>query len=129
MTIYRLPINPIPCPRPKIAVRGKFANAYYPKAYQDWKTECAKLLLSHDKPAQYTLVRLSCHFEVEQPKSTKLLVPRGDLDNYCKSLMDALTQADWWGDDNQVVHITASKQWAAKGEPGRIRFTITEEVS
>lgn len=130
--IYRLHLDPIPCPRPRIAIKGKkekkFAQAYYPAEYQEWKNAAVTQLTQMTKPERYPLVRLSVHFEREQPKKTILATPPGDIDNYCKSLMDALTQADWWDDDKQVVYLQASKSWAPKGDPGLIRFTITQEV-
>ena len=44
-----------------------------------------------------------------------------DLDNFLKGLNDALNHAGVWGDDCQVTHITASKQW---GETGEIAFSV-----
>jgi len=34
---------------------------------------------------------------------------RGDIDNYIKTIMDGLNGAAW-GDDRQVLHVTAEKQ-------------------
>lgn len=35
----------------------------------------------------------------------------GDLDHYIRALLDALTQAGIWGDDSQVVQVTAEKSY------------------
>lgn len=132
--IHRLYINPMPVPRHRTRV-AKIKGKYVPLAYNDpdytkWKTEVARQLVQMPKPDESLKnIRLRCHFEVEQPKKTKLSTPRGDVDNYAKGLMDAITQANWWKDDSQVVHLSTSKSWAPKGKPGSIRFIITEELS
>lgn len=126
--MYKLAIDPLPCPRPKIAVRGRFATAYYPKPYEDWKKACARLLKDMNKPGELEHINLTCHFYRQQPKTTKLSRPRGDVDNYVKSLMDALTTAEWWSDDEDVIKLTVSKSWAPKGQAGYIEFSIKEET-
>lgn len=119
-------IDPIPCPRPRIAVRGKIAHAYYPASYKDWK-EAAKALIE-DACIERALVGplcLTAAFVVPRPKTTKLSAPKPDLDNYVKALMDALTAAGVWVDDYQVESLTATKAW---GPTGYIDFRIEEAV-
>lgn len=130
MIIHRIHLNPMPAPRPRFrVVKGKnYGMAYNDPVYTKWKTEAARQLLQMPKPEQYDHVRLTCTFEVEQPKKTKLKVPKPDCDNYAKALMDSISQANWWTDDSQVVSLEVRKAWAPKGKPGSIRFTITEEL-
>lgn len=122
-------INPIPCPRPRIALRGRFPVAYYPKAYAEWKTEAAALITEArtEPPATGPLI-LTARFAVKRPKSTKLTAPKADIDNYLKALMDAMTAAEVWEDDAQVVVVNASKEWAAPDSEGYITFHIERET-
>lgn len=109
-------IDPIPCPRPRIAVRGKFANAYYPASYKDWKDRARELIARSTKErgiARPLVVEL--HFVVRKPRSTKLAFPKPDIDNYVKAAMDAITAAGVWVDDSQVVSLTATKRWGSEG--------------
>lgn len=53
----------------------------------------------------------------ERPKTTKLDVPKPDVDNYAKGVLDAMTYAEWWGDDAQVVSLRITKMWT-EGTPG-----------
>ena len=109
--MHILPLEPMPCPRPRIALRGRFPTAYYPKKYQEWKDEAVKLLKIIRGNAQpYTLpLTVDVVFFCNRPRTTKRLTPKGDIDNYVKSLLDALTQAGWWVDDSLVYHIDAEK--------------------
>lgn len=118
-------IDPLPCPRPKITTRGKFAHAYYPKGYKAWREEAAELLrpLVPTAPLEGPLV-VTVEFTCPRPKTTKLSAPKPDIDNYVKSFMDTLTDVGWWNDDSQVVSLEASKQW---GPAGTIKFTVRRE--
>lgn len=46
-----------------------------------------------------------------QPKSTTLPFPKGDVDNFSKSILDACTTAEFWIDDWQVRELTLIKEW------------------
>jgi Holliday junction resolvase RusA-like endonuclease len=112
-----VPLEPMPCPRPRIATRGKFAHAYYPASYKTWKEEAEKLLVTLLPEAEIEgdlFVEIVCL--LPRPKTTKLSRPKPDVDNYAKSVMDAMTQAGAWGDDSQVASLKVSKRWAAAGE-------------
>ena len=132
MATFVLDIDPMPCPRPRIARVGKFVRAYYPKAYDLWRSDCAEKIRAY-LPSCYEPdscgIEAFIDFYVTRPKTTKLSVPKPDIDNYIKSLFDACTTAGLWQDDAQVVTVTATKQWAPEGEPGHIVLTIEPEVS
>lgn len=120
--------EPMPCPRPRITVRGRFAHAYYPTEYKQWKNEAQDLIEAqmdaqpintyYDVPLQVILVCV-----VQKPKTSKLLAPKPDVDNYAKAIMDALTAAGAWGDDAQVIDLRVVKRWTNKGE--KPHFTVT----
>jgi Holliday junction resolvase RusA-like endonuclease len=112
-----VPLEPMPCPRPRIATRGKFAHAYYPAAYKTWKQEAEELLeklLPETAWDDDLYVEIVC--VLPRPKTTKLSRPKPDVDNYAKSVLDAVTQAGAWGDDSQVAALLVHKRWAAPGE-------------
>lgn len=68
-------------------------------------------------------VSLNVIFNAHRPKTTKKTFPRGDLDNYEKALMDALTKhGGFWIDDDQVVELQSAKCWATVP---CIAFTVT----
>jgi len=48
-------------------------------------------------------------------KKVEYHLKRPDLDNLCKSTMDAMTKAGAWKDDSQIYRLTAEKFYAGKG--------------
>lgn len=112
-----LPFDPMPSPRPRVVVRGKFPSVYMPKDYMEWKAGVAAYV--HDRMTEFPVpvsegpVEVSLVFHVERPKTTKLWGPKPDIDNYAKSVLDAFNDSGVvWKDDCQVVRLVASKQWA-----------------
>ncbi len=60
-----------------------------------------------------------------KPKTTKRANPRGDIDNYIKAVLDALTKKGYWIDDDQITELRAIKRWPdAHEEP---HFTVRIE--
>jgi len=126
-----IPKEPMPCPRPRVRVlRAKnssksFASAYYPKAYVKWKEKFAELFgkasAHFSRPVEVHIV-----FVCTKPKTTKLLTPKGDIDNYLKSALDALTDAGVWDDDKIVSDAHASKRFTRPGEEACIYISIGE---
>ncbi len=66
---------------------------------------------------------LVCH----KPKTTKRDNPRGDIDNYIKAVLDALTKKGYWNDDDQIIHIYAHKRWPNPKEDPHFRVRIETE--
>lgn len=126
-----LPTAPMPCPRPRVALRGRVPVAYYPKEYTVWKGEAAKLIASllppdhqpYDGPVEVSII---C--AVERPKTTKLPAPRPDVDNYGKAVLDAMTQAGVWKDDSGAVRVSVTKRWTRSGETPCVYIRVNETI-
>lgn len=126
-----LPIAPMPCPRPRVALRGRVPVAYYPKDYTAWKNQAADLiasLLPPDHQPYEGPVEASIICAVERPKSTNLPAPRPDADNYAKAVMDAMTQAGVWKDDSKVVRLAITKRWTQSGEAPCVYIRVNETI-
>jgi Holliday junction resolvase RusA-like endonuclease len=111
-----LPFDPIPSPRPQARVIGKFASFYMPKSYMTWKglvSDYVKSEMAGTKIREELFngpVKVFIDHVVKKPKTSKLKYPKPDLDNYDKSVLDALTNSGAvWHDDSQVVYLTSSK--------------------
>lgn len=66
-------------------------------------------------------VKVGLTFHIQRPKAAKNRVwahKGGDLDNYCKSILDALQSAGIFSNDTRVVWLEARKLYAAGGRVG-----------
>ena len=72
-------------------------------------------------------VEVHLRFLVTKPKTTKLLAPSPDIDNYAKAVLDCLqgSKKDGPGiieDDKQVIKLTAEKSWTEEESWIQIRL-------
>lgn len=123
---FTLPLDPIPCPRARVRTRP-FATTYYPAKYQDWQKDAAKLLAQVEAPSDIPSgpLRVRTEFIINKPKTTKFTFPRGDIDNYEKSIYDAITKdGRFWNDDVDIQKAISSKRFARPDEGPSIRVAI-----
>lgn len=119
---FFLPIKPNAAQRTRATCRGRFAQVYDDPKYRAWKDQALILLSGISATEDFRSLRdrpIAIHTTiiVKPPKTTKLSNPRGDVDNYLKSLFDAITQSGgWWSDDVQIVECHALKRWAKPNE-------------
>lgn len=124
----KIPVNPIPAPRPRIAMRGKFPAAYYPSSYLEWRDSVAEYLQSKSLPEKFTgPLLVCCTFVCPAPKKSIKTHPRGDVDNYAKSILDSITKCERiWDDDDQVAGLMLYKRWSQGKERGHMQVDIWE---
>lgn len=117
-----LPIDPVPASRPRASQRGKGHG--YTETHNKFRLSASAWLLPLRDQLLYPAgnhVGASIEFLVEKPESSRLLAPRGDLDNYIKITLDCLTDMQClWEDDIQLVSLTTSKRFAKDTPPGII---------
>lgn len=116
------PFDPVPASRPRVTRWG----VYYSKTYTSWR----KLAEKHLKPGSLHLQATERLLVVisavsKRAKTSKLVIPRGDLDNTAKGPMDVVTKATgWWHDDNQITTLLTCKRFAARDEQPRTDIEI-----
>lgn len=122
-TTLTIPIDPKPTPRPRLTPAG----ARNPDEYQRYKQEAIKALgrgqLDIDRQTEvWTDVELVC----EKPKTPSRAYPcKGDIDSLIKGVLDCITQAGgWWDDDAQVTKVSGCKRYPIDGETPHIRVEV-----
>lgn len=62
----------------------------------------------------------------KRPKKPANVMPIGDVDNYAKAALDAITSADIWADDKLVVEMTVRKRYTEGHEQPHTFITIQD---
>jgi len=106
---FRFKIKPQVKERPRFG-RGHAYTSSKTRAFENEIVCLAKRQWVNKPPLDKPL---SCviTFYLERPKTTKLLAPKPDVDNYCKALLDSLNEV-LFKDDSQIVELYAKKAWA-----------------
>lgn len=128
---YILKGKPMACPRPRSTRQGKI---YMPKEYNKHKKAITADLISqfviqgHSKivdPVQVEIV-----FIYPRPKylggdDLRLKDTKPDIDNIIKTVLDGITNAGIWTDDNIVVGLNCTKYYGPRDFIGQTEIKIS----
>lgn len=108
------PINPVAASRPRVTTKG---HTYYAGPYKDFRKDIKPLVEGLTKGFVPLVGPLSVEVDiwVRRPKSTKLLSPRADIDNYLKAIFDQFNKI-LWEDDSQITIVHAMKAWTESND-------------
>jgi len=115
---------PVPASRPRVSKFG----TYYGKRYKQFRAAFQQEVAEFRKgfrPLLADRLRVEASFVVPKPKSGKLVVPRGDIDNYLKALFDGCNELVW-RDDVQIVEVKATKWYGYGPTDGQMILTVEE---
>ena len=117
---FSVPGNPVPQPRVRVSTRGGFARAYVPSKHpvHDYRTQLAIAarmagLTATGEPLDVVIdavfERPKSHLLKSGVKKTAPRLPRPDVDNVAKAVLDSLQ--DVMGDDSLVARLVVAKSW------------------
>lgn len=120
---FSVPGNPVPQPRPRVSTAGGFARAYVPKkhpvhAYRKAVAAAARAagLGKTGDPLNVVIDavfrRPKSHLTKRGVKPTAPTLPRPDVDNLAKAVLDALQ--DVMGDDTNVSRLVVEKSYGTE---------------
>lgn len=115
--------DPVPQPRPRVSTRGGFARAYVPKSHRVHAYRKAIQLAAIDAGLRKTkdgvevvidavFARPKSHLRKGGLKTDAPKLPRPDVDNVAKSVLDAIGPI--LGDDSQVRRIVVEKSYGSQ---------------
>lgn len=110
-------VEPKPASRPRVS---RWGGVYYAKGYETFYAECQRQLVAAKADSVECGLAVALEFICPRAKTSKLLRPKGDVDNFAKGPLDAMTKVEkFWRDDSQVELLLVSKRFAEPGEkPG-----------
>jgi Holliday junction resolvase RusA-like endonuclease len=125
------PGDPVPQPRPRVSTVGGFGRAYVPKdhaihAYRQAVALAARAAGLVEATAPVSVIvdavfaRPKSHLTKSGVKASAPALPRPDVDNLGKAVLDALQEV--MGDDTNVGRLLVEKTW---GTEGRTTVRIT----
>jgi Holliday junction resolvase RusA-like endonuclease len=128
---FSVPGEPVPQPRPRVSTRGGFARAYVPAkhpvhAYRQAIAEAADEagLVAQDEPLNvvidFVFERPKSHMRKSGVKADAPRLPRPDVDNLAKAVLDALQNVI--GDDTNVARLVVEKSY---GQEARTTVRIS----
>ena len=129
---FTVPGEPVPQPRPRVSTHGGFARAYVPAkhpvhAYRDAVATAARAAGAgvHGEPVSVVIdfvwERPKSHMRKSGMKPDAPALPRPDLDNTTKAVLDSLNGVAW-EDDSQVQRLVVEKSY---GPEARTTVRIT----
>ena len=132
---FFVPGEPKAQPRVKAARRGGFVKVYTPGTADEWKN-AIRVTARQFMPSEKLMGPLYLRLVFAMPRPQRLQAKKyaqetsrphtskPDIDNLAKAVMDSLDE--WWGDDDQVVMIQASKWYARVGAESGVDINIYE---
>lgn len=117
----RVELAPVPAARPRVSKWG----TYYTGTYKRWLKDADAAIPEAEVTWQGNL-SVTLDLVADKPKTTKRDNPRGDIDNYIKAVLDALTKKGYWNDDDQIIHLYAHKRWPDPTEAPHFRVVIEQ---
>ena len=129
---FDVPGDPVPQPRPRVSTRGGFARAYVPQkhpvhayrraiAFEAMKAGATPGRGLVNVVIEAVFVRPKYHKTKKGVKVTAPEIPRQDVDNVAKAVLDALNGIAWV-DDTQVARLVIEKSY---GDEGRTTVEIS----
>lgn len=112
--------------RPTPRARHGRWGTYNPGWYTAYKKAITAVYVANKLPGEFNkdqpfqFVYLAA---IPKPKTSKLLVPKGDVDNYAKGFLDAGNDIVW-KDDKQCNLLVGYKRWTHPGEPPNVTLWI-----
>lgn len=121
---FSVPGDPVPQPRPRVSTRGGFARAYVPAthavhAYRRAIAAAAREAGAgvHGDPVDVVIdlvfSRPKSHIRKTGLAKNAPALPRADLDNCAKAVLDALNGVAW-EDDAQVSRLVVEKSYGTE---------------
>lgn len=124
MTIT-VPTKPVPASRPRVTKWG----TYYSKTYKMWMAIAEDLVPESSHAPVAVPVVADVLVAIPRSRTSKLVVPVGDGDNFEKAIYDLVQKKGYLEDDKWITTGHWRKRFLPHGYEGftEVKFTLEEE--
>ena len=122
--ILRVNLRPVPAARARIPRYGK---PYYPKTYKGWIDAATRMVAEVTDELEIPM-KAETLFAIPRAKTSKLIVPMGDGDNFEKAIYDLVTKKGYLSDDKWITTGTWRKRFLPTTSHGYTLITLSEET-
>lgn len=119
-----VPITPVPASRPRVTKWG----TYYSKTYKQWMHITASLVSESSSLPIAAPVKATVLFAIPRSRTSTLIVPVGDGDNYEKAIYDLLQKKGYLADDKWITTAIWRKRFLPHGTEGYTLINLTDET-
>lgn len=103
-------------------------GTFYSKTYKGWILAATRLVPQCDGPAVAEPVRAIVTLAIPRAKTSKLVVPVGDGDNYEKAIYDLIQKKGYLEDDKWITTGLWRKRFLPYGEDGYTLIELYKET-
>lgn len=119
----RIPLTPVPASRPRIPRWGK---PYFSGRYKVWRDEAYEVVPEYTgEPADFPVIA-TVQFCIPRARTSKLVLPQGDGDNYEKAVYDLLQKKKYLSDDKWIAEASWRKEFLPYGAEGYCHIELEE---
>jgi len=105
----------------------RYGKPYFLKTYKKWRDDCEELVPEYKgKPCDFP-VRVTVLFAIPRARTSQLIVPAGDGDNFEKALFDMMTRKKYLLDDKWITSCVWLKRFLPTETDGYGLVFIEEE--
>lgn len=123
--VIRVETKPITASRPRVP---RFGKPYFAKTYKGWRDEAERIVpVYKGEPIDFP-VSVKVLFAIPRARTSQLIVPVGDGDNFEKALYDLLQRKRYLSDDKWITTCTWRKRFLPFETDGYSEITIEEET-
>lgn len=106
----------------------RYGKPYFAKTYKAWRDTAHRLVPEHSGEPIEEPARVDVLFAIPRARTSKLVVPHGDGDNFEKALYDLLVRKKYLLDDKWITTGLWKKRFLDWEEDGYTEVTISEET-
>lgn len=104
----------------------RWGKPYFSGRYREWREEAYEIVPEYKgEPVDFPVIA-TVRFCIPRARTSKLVLPIGDGDNYEKAVYDLLQKKKYLSDDKWIAEASWCKEFLPYGAEGYCEITLEE---